>query len=168
MSASCRSADFVWRLTALWLCAMGFTVFVGFWVMWLSPGVAGDTFSTGTILNLAMAVTCGAGLAWYRRCAPVPLIALIGALGATLSFNVLGIAASRQLDAFSGYGFASFARFDILSTVFGFVGMMVLFLLGAPIGLIVYWRQSWNQLTSSQNPEWRHRGHKADLDNFKA
>jgi hypothetical protein len=137
VSVSRRSTDFVWRLTAVWLSAMGFTVFVGFWVMWLAPAVTTITWSVGTVSNLAMAVACGAGLAWYRRCAPVPLIAFIGALATTLSFDVLALAGSRPLDPFSVYRFASFSVFDILSTVIGFIGMLLLFFLGAPIGLIV-------------------------------
>jgi hypothetical protein len=128
--------DFVWRLTAIWLSVMGAMVFIGFWILWLAPGAAQLTWSIGICANLAMAVACGACLAWYGRCIPVPVIAMIGGIAVSLSYDLLVFAVASISNQFSLFGVAGIAAFDVLSTAIGFVGLIALFLLGAPIGLI--------------------------------
>jgi hypothetical protein len=138
MPEAWRRLDFVWRVTTLWLSAIGATVVVGFAALKLVPSVSGVTWSVGIITNLLMAVACGACLAWYRRCAPVPWVAMLGAVTVTLSLDLLAGPAQVSLTPAAGVGalLAGTVPFNLLSTAVGCIGMVILFLLGAPIGLV--------------------------------
>lgn len=133
MRTARHRVDFVWRLTALWIGTMWTTVLFGFLILRLVPTTTHLTWVVGTWLNLVMAVACGAGLAWYRRCGPVPIVAFLGAVAVSLSFDLLSFTGQSTFYATSA---GQLVAFDLLSTTVGFLGMFGLFVFGAPLGLL--------------------------------
>jgi hypothetical protein len=133
MGAAWHRLDFVWRLTAIWIGAMWLTVVLGFVALKLAPTTTHLTWVVGPWVNLTVAVACGAALAWYRRCGPLALVAFLGSAAVSLSFDLLSFT-GQSVPVTSSIG--QFVVFDVLSTFVGFLGMIALFVLGAPLGLL--------------------------------
>lgn len=136
----------------MWLTAIAFTALIGSLILRFAPTAAqAPTWAIGTTLNVGMAVACGAVLVWYGPGARLPAVAFTGAVAISLTLNLL-VVADRGLGIFASLaseaGVGGLAALDIVTAVVAFGGLLLLFLIGAPLGWIA---RLWHAPATLQN-----------------